>query len=123
MGILKDGMLQGLRFDPETKTWTTKTWELKKTPLLKTAAEPARTKITDGDGLTLYLTPGGSMIWRVEYRWQKTRKSYTIGAYTGDESGISLMEARETLIQVKKWLKVFASSGKGVLCLVNGHAL
>ncbi len=105
MGKLKDGMLQGLKFDEESRTWYTKTWELKRAPQLKTAAEPSRTKLTDGDGLILYLTSGGSMIWRVEYRWQKTRKTYTIGPYTGDESGVSLMEAREALIQVKKWIK------------------
>ncbi|MBR4742332.1 MAG: integrase arm-type DNA-binding domain-containing protein, partial [Desulfovibrio sp.] len=105
MGRLKDGMLQGLRFDEENKKWLTKTWELKKAPRFKSSLEEARGKITDGDGLTLYLTPAGSMIWRVEYRWQKTRKSYTIGPYTGDESGVSLSEAREALVQVKKWLR------------------
>ena len=105
MGRLKDGMLQALRFDSEGKIWTTKVWELKKTPRFKSSLEEARTKITDGDGLTLYLTSAGSMIWRVEYRWQSKRKSYTVGAYTGDDSGVSLSEAREALIQVRKWLK------------------
>ncbi|MBO4335088.1 MAG: DUF4102 domain-containing protein [Desulfovibrio sp.] len=105
MGMLKDGMMQGLRYDQEGRKWLTKTWELKKSPRFKSSLEEARGKITDGDGLTLYLTPAGSMIWRVEYRWQKARKSYTIGPYTGDESGVSLSEAREALVQVRKWLR------------------
>ena len=105
MGILRDGMLQGLRYDPATKTWTTKTWELKKNPRLKTAAEEAKSPIIDGDGLELRLLPGGSMVWRIAYRFQKTRKSYTVGRYTGQEDGVSLVEAREALIQVKKWIK------------------
>ncbi len=105
MGKLKENMLQSLRFDRETKTWLTKNWELKKSPRFRASAEEARTKLTDGDGLILYLTSAGSMIWRVEYRWQKARKTYTIGAYTDDELGVSLMEAREALVQVKRWLK------------------
>ena len=105
MGMLREGMLQGLRFDPETKVWTTKTWELKKNPKLKTAAEEAKSPIIDGDGLELRLLPGGSMVWRIAYRFKKTRKSYTVGKYTGQEDGISLSEAREVLIQVKKWIK------------------
>ena len=105
MGKLKENMLQSLRFDRETKTWLTKNWELKKNPRFRASAEDARTKLTDGDGLILYLTSAGSMIWRVEYRWQKARKTYTVGAYTDDELGVSPMEAREALVQVKKWLK------------------
>ena len=105
MGMLRDGMLQGLRYDPATKKWTTKTWELKKNPRLKTAAEEAKSPIIDGDGLELRLLPGGSMVWRVAYSFQKTRKSYTAGRYTGQEDGVSLAEAREALIQVKKWIK------------------
>lgn len=89
MGILRDGMLQGLRYDPATKKWTTKTWELKKNPRLKTAAEEAKSPIIDGDGLELRLLPGGSMVWRVAYSFQKTRKSYTVGRYTGQEDGVS----------------------------------
>ncbi len=80
MGKLKENMLQSLRFDRETKTWLTKNWELKKNPRFRASAEDARTKLTDGDGLILYVTSAGSMIWRVEYRWQKARKTYTVGA-------------------------------------------
>ncbi|MBQ7609297.1 MAG: tyrosine-type recombinase/integrase [Desulfovibrionaceae bacterium] len=105
MGRLKDGMLQSLRFNKETKTWYTKTWDLKKNPKSKTVAEEAKTKIADGEGLTLFLTDGGNMIWRIEYRWQKARRTYTVGMYTNDSNSVSLLKARETLIQVKKWLK------------------
>ena len=45
------------------------------------------------------------MIWRIEYRWEKARRSYTIGAYTGDDAGVSLAEAREVLVQVRRWLR------------------
>lgn len=56
MGKLKDGMLQGLKFEPESKKWFTKTLELKKSPRFKASAEEARTKLTDGDGLRRLLS-------------------------------------------------------------------
>jgi len=102
MGTLTTGGLQSLRYDAEKREWTTKSDALKARVETPGKPERARTPLSDGDGLYLHLTPAGSAIWRIEYRYKGIRKSYTAGPYI---NGLSLAEAREAAVQVKKWIR------------------
>ena len=57
-------------------------------------------KLSDGDGLQLHITPKGSKLWRLAYRWQGKQKTLAFGAYPG----ISLAQARDMRADAKKKL-------------------
>lgn len=56
------------------------------------AAKPAEkpAKLSDGESLYLLVTPGGSKLWRFDYRFGGRRKTLAFGAYPA----VSLSEAR-----------------------------
>ena len=57
-------------------------------------------KLSDGDGLQLHITPQGSKLWRMAYRWQGKQKTLAFGAYPL----IPLAQAREMRAEAKKKL-------------------
>ncbi len=58
-------------------------------------------KFTDGDDLYLYMSVTGSKSWRIDYTFEKKRKTHTLGLYPI----VSLLEARKSLIDFKVKLK------------------
>jgi integrase len=59
-------------------------------------------KLSDGAGLYLTITPAGSAVWRIAYRFGgKDKTSYTVGPYPG----FSLKAARDERDKVKAWLR------------------
>ena len=57
-------------------------------------------KLSDGDGLQLHITPQGSKLWRMAYRWQGKQKTLAFGAYPL----IPLAQARDMRAEAKKKL-------------------
>jgi hypothetical protein len=57
-------------------------------------------KVFDGDGLYLLVTPKGSKLWRLDYRYCGKRKTLALGKYPE----VSLLEAREKALEAKKLL-------------------
>ncbi len=57
-------------------------------------------KISDGGGLFLMITPQGSKLWRLAYRYAGKQKTLAIGAYPA----VSLEKARESRAAAKKLL-------------------
>jgi integrase len=55
-------------------------------------------KLSDGGGLFLLVSPGGSKSWRIKYRFNSKEKEYNIGMYPI----FSLAEAREERTKIKK---------------------
>ena len=76
---------------------------------LKPAEKPV--KHSDGGGLYLLVTPQGSRLWRVAYRFHGRQKTLALGAYPV----VSLAEARSKLMEARKLL---AETGK--LCVPSG---
>ena len=62
--------------------------------------EKAR-KLTDGDGLYIFMTLTGSRLWRYDYRFDGKRKTFSIGAYPG----VTLREAREKRDGIRKMIR------------------
>jgi integrase len=58
------------------------------------------TKLSDSEGLQLWITPKGSKIWRMAYRFNGKQKTYTIGDYPT----VSLRLAREEAAKAKRQL-------------------
>ena len=58
------------------------------------------TKLTDSEGLYLYLSPSGGKLWRLDYRYGEKRKILSRGAYPS----ISLREARRKRDDAKELL-------------------
>ncbi len=58
-------------------------------------------KLADSSGLYLYITPQGSKLWRMNYRFGGKQKTLSIGEYPI----VSLTEAREKRDEAKKQLK------------------
>ncbi len=56
-------------------------------------------KLSDGDGLQLHITPQGSKLWRMAYRWQGKQKTLAFACPL-----ISLAQAREMRAEAKKKL-------------------
>ena len=52
---------------------------------------PKITKLSDGHGLQLWVTPDGAKRWRMDYRFGGAQKTLAIGAYPA----IGLKEARQ----------------------------
>lgn len=59
------------------------------------------TKLSDGGGLQLWITPTGSKLWRLAYRFAGKQKLLALGAYPI----VSLKEARERRDQQKRVLE------------------
>ena len=66
------------------------------------AAKPAArlTKLSDGGGLQLWVTPDGAKRWRLAYRFDGTQKALAIGVYPA----VGLREARDARDEAKKLL-------------------
>lgn len=58
-------------------------------------------KLADGGGMYLTITPAGSAIWRIKYRFSGAERTYTIGAYPG----VTLEKARAEREEVKAQLR------------------
>jgi integrase len=59
---------------------------------------PRLTKLSDGGGLQLWVTPGGAKLWRLAYRFGPKQKMLALGVYPA----MSLKEAREARDNAKK---------------------
>jgi len=57
-------------------------------------------KITDGDGMYLYVHPNGGKYWRLQYRFAGKQKVLALGVYPE----VSLADARERRAQARKVL-------------------
>jgi integrase len=76
-------------------------------PLTDTAIRAAKPtekpqKLTDGDGLYLFISPTGGKLWRLDYRFAEKRKTLSLGKYpaTGlKDARRKRDEARELLAQ------------------------
>lgn len=55
-------------------------------------------KLTDGEGLYLLVTPGGSKLWRMAYRFHGKQKTLAIGRYPE----VKLSEAREKRLEARR---------------------
>ena len=55
-------------------------------------------KLTDRDGLYLFITTGGAKSWRYDYRLQGARQTLTIGQYPD----VSLTSARDRLAEARR---------------------
>lgn len=65
---------------------------------IKPEAKPL--KFADGGGLYLYVSPAGGKLWRVDYRFNGKRRTYSLGKYPA----VSLKDAREGLAQLQAHL-------------------
>lgn len=57
-------------------------------------------KLTDRDGLTLFINPNGSLLWKLRYNFNKKPNTLALGAYPA----VSLKEARERCAEARKLL-------------------
>jgi integrase len=57
-------------------------------------------KLTDGDGMFLYVHPNGGKYWRLQYRFAGKQKVLALGVYPE----VSLADARERRMQARKVL-------------------
>jgi integrase len=58
-------------------------------------------KLFDARGLYLYVTPQGSRLWRLKYRWAGREKTLSFGPYPD----ITLADARERQAEARKMLR------------------
>jgi integrase len=58
-------------------------------------------KLTDGRGLHLLVTPGGSRLWRIRYRYNGNESTMGVGAYPD----VTLKDARELVDDARKALR------------------
>lgn len=72
--------------------------KLTETILRKLQPKEKPYKIVDGSGLFIWVTPKGSKLWRLDYRFNGKRKTLALGRYPG----ISLSEAREIAFEMRK---------------------
>ena len=70
----------------------------RKIKALKPTAKPA--KYGDGHGLHLYVTPNGSKLWRMSYRFEGKQKLLSFGKYPL----VPLSRARELCLEAKRQL-------------------
>lgn len=61
------------------------------------AAKPAEKvqKLSDGRGLFLQVTPGGSKLWRMNYRWEGKQRTAAFGAYPDTSLASARLKAAE----------------------------
>jgi integrase len=62
--------------------------------------KPKAYKVTDRDGMYVYVTPGGTITFRLDYRLNGRRETIQIGRYGRD--GISLLLARERCLDARR---------------------
>jgi hypothetical protein len=62
---------------------------------------PRLVKLSDGGGLRLWITPIGSKLWRLAYRFAGKQKKLSFGAY----QDVSVREARERRDEAKRLLR------------------
>ncbi len=77
----------------------------KATPLTDSAIKVAKPKdspykLTDGQGLYLEVTPNGSKLWRLKYRFDGKEKRLALGAYPA----VSLQQARQRRTDARELL-------------------
>lgn len=77
----------------------------KATPLTDSAIKVAKPKdspykLTDGQGLYLEVTPNGSKLWRLKYRFDGKEKRLALGAYPA----VSLQQARQRRTEARELL-------------------
>ncbi|MCZ8259650.1 MAG: Arm DNA-binding domain-containing protein, partial [Beijerinckiaceae bacterium] len=65
-------------------------------------------KISDGEGLQLWVQPNGSKLWRMAYRFAGKQKSLAFGAYPD----LSLAEARKKRDEAKALLAAGTDPGQ-----------
>lgn len=67
------------------------------------AVKPAERpqKLTDGDGMYLYVSPSGGKTWRIDYGFGGKRFTYTLGKYPQ----LTLAMARAKRLEVKRMLQ------------------
>jgi integrase len=58
-------------------------------------------KLSDGGGMYLTMTPAGSAIWRIKYRFNRAERSFTVGSYPE----VGLQAARDKRGDVKAQLR------------------
>lgn len=66
----------------------------------KAKAKDRGYKMTDGGGMYLYVSPAGGKSWRLDYSFDKKRKTLSLGQYPIT----SLTEARDARLEAKKLL-------------------
>src|SRR3954469_22093762 len=71
----------------------------------KQGNEAPNAKLSDGDGMYLSVTAGGTPTWRIKYRHARKERSYTVGPYGDDAPAITLTAARTEREQVRAWLR------------------
>ena len=64
-------------------------------------------KVTDGDGMYLYVTPLGTKSWRIDYAFNGKRLTHTLGKYPY----LTLAGARAKRIEVKQLLQIGLNPG------------
>jgi integrase len=74
-------------------------------PLTDTAIRNAKPqlqpyKMTDGEGMHLYIVPSGSKYWRFQYRYAGKQKTLALGVYPD----VNLADARDSRAQARKLL-------------------
>lgn len=57
-------------------------------------------KMTDGEGMFLLVSPNGSKLWRLKYRYNQKEKLLSLGSYPE----VTLAKARERRIEARKLL-------------------
>lgn len=73
---------------------------LSDTAIRNAKARPSLQKISDGRGLQLHITPAGSKLWRMAYRFDGKQKTLALGTYPD----VSLAQAREGADAARKLL-------------------
>jgi len=68
----------------------------------KTKASKKPQKLSDGEGLFLYITTNGSKLWRLAYRFNDKQGTLALGAYPQ----VSLVQARDLKNDIKKDLRL-----------------
>ncbi len=59
-------------------------------------------KLSDGGGLYLFITPAGSKLWRLKYRFNKKEKTLSLGQYPF----VSLADARKSALDAKDKIRI-----------------
>lgn len=67
---------------------------------------PKPFKLTDGRGLHLLVTPTGSRLWRLQYRFAGKQRMISLGSYDASgRAGLSLEQARDRVSEARELLK------------------
>jgi integrase len=71
------------------------------TAIRNAKAQPKISKLSDGGGLQLWITPAGAKLWRISYRFDGKQKTLAVGPYPG----IDLKAARTAREAAKDHLR------------------